>query len=164
MTLIAMYTVINFLHCIRANEQKRRQVYRGEIVRRLPFQLANMDEPVPTIDFSPRVSDEVSYDVQRADIDGISSLQSMIHAANQVLDFMHTISDLEDHARELADSAALQSIQETRSNLEKLIHKMNSFEPAFDRIAERSSKSYQVRISDMTITYLFRSSVFFQIS
>lgn len=55
---------------IRANEQKRRQVYRGDIVRRLPFALTGMDDPVPTIDFSPRGSTESPYDVQRADIDG----------------------------------------------------------------------------------------------
>ena len=81
-----------------------------------------------------------------------------------MLDFMHTISDLEDHAREPAEPAALQSIQETRLNLEKLIHKMNSFEPAFDRIAERSSKSDHMHIPNVTITYLTHSSVFFQVS
>lgn len=53
---------------------------------------------------------------------------------------MHTLNGLEEHAREQSDPAALQFIQETRSNLEKLVNKMNGFEPAFDRIAERSSK------------------------
>jgi len=51
---------------------------------------------------------------------------------------MLVLDDLERFARESAQSAALLSVQEARSGLEKLVHKMDGLEAGFDRIAERS--------------------------
>ena len=54
----------------RANEKKRRQVYRGEVHGLLPFEIRGMDDPVPTIDFSPTGSSDSVYSFERADVDG----------------------------------------------------------------------------------------------
>jgi hypothetical protein len=53
-----------------ANEKKRRQVYRGEVHGLLPFETRGMDDPVPTIDFSPTGSSDSVYSFERADVDG----------------------------------------------------------------------------------------------
>lgn len=53
-----------------ASERKRRQVYRGEVHGQLPFETRGMDDPVPTIDFSPSGSLDASYSLEREDVDG----------------------------------------------------------------------------------------------
>ena len=64
----------------RANERKRRQVYRGEVHALLPFDTKGMDTPVPAIDFSPVGSSDLPYSLQRADIDGkVCSHKLSIH-------------------------------------------------------------------------------------
>ena len=55
---------------LRANEKKRRQVYRGEVHGLLPFETRGMDDPVPMIDFSPTGSSDSVYSFERADVDG----------------------------------------------------------------------------------------------
>jgi autophagy-related protein 11 len=52
-------------------ERKRRQVYRSEMHGQLPFDLRGMDDPVPSIDFSPAGSAESVYSLGRADVDGL---------------------------------------------------------------------------------------------
>ncbi len=54
-----------------ANERKRRQVYRGEVHGQLPFETRGMDDPVPTIDFSPSGSSDAAYSIERSDVDGM---------------------------------------------------------------------------------------------
>ena len=56
----------------RANEKKRRQVYKGEVHGLLPFETRGMDDPVPTIDFSPTGSSDSVYSFERVDVDGKS--------------------------------------------------------------------------------------------
>jgi autophagy-related protein 11 len=53
-----------------ASERKRRQVYRGEVHGQLPFDTKGMDNPVPTIDFSPSGSTDSAYSLERDDVDG----------------------------------------------------------------------------------------------
>lgn len=55
---------------LSASERKRRQVYRGEVYGQLPFETRGMDDPVPTIDFSPSGSLDASYSLEREDVDG----------------------------------------------------------------------------------------------
>lgn len=52
------------------SERKRRQVYRGEVHGQLPFETRGMDDPVPTIDFSPSGNSDSSYSLERGDVDG----------------------------------------------------------------------------------------------
>ncbi|OCH89638.1 hypothetical protein OBBRIDRAFT_794051 [Obba rivulosa] len=115
-------SVLEVMAKLSANERKRRQVYRGEVHGQLPFETKGMDDPVPSIDFSPTGPAESPYSIERADIEGL----------------LQILGDLEHFANSSQDSAALSSVQEARAGLEKLIGKMDSLEAGFDRIAERS--------------------------
>ncbi|EKM58045.1 uncharacterized protein PHACADRAFT_139619 [Phanerochaete carnosa HHB-10118-sp] len=115
-------SILEVMAKLSANERKRRQVYRGEMHGLLPFDTKSMDDPVPSIDFSPVGSNELPYSLHRADID----------------DFLHVLDDLERFARQSPHSDALESIMEARTGIEKLLNKMDTLEAGFDRIAERS--------------------------
>jgi hypothetical protein len=58
------------LYLCRSSERKRRQVYRSEIHGMLPFETHGMDNPVPTVDFSPTGNTEAVYSFERTDVDG----------------------------------------------------------------------------------------------
>ncbi|OSX61021.1 hypothetical protein POSPLADRAFT_1057962 [Postia placenta MAD-698-R-SB12] len=115
-------SILEVMAKLSAGERKRRQVYRGEVNGLLPFTTPGMDDAVPSIDFSPSGSPESAYTLERADID----------ALQRVLD------DLEHFAHDRQDEAALNSVREARTGLERLIGKMDNLESGFDRIAERS--------------------------
>lgn len=51
---------------------------------------------------------------------------------------MRVLDDLDHFARESPDPAALTSVNDVRTGLEKLVSKMDNLEAGFDRIAERS--------------------------
>ncbi|KAF9010058.1 putative peripheral membrane protein [Cyathus striatus] len=114
--------ILEVMAKLSANERKRRQVYRGEVHGQLPFETRGMDDPVPTIDFSPTGSTDAPYSLERQDIDAL----------------INVLEDLEQYAHSSNDSAAFKSVQECRGLLEKLIVKMDSLESGFDKIAERS--------------------------
>lgn len=59
---------------------------------------------------------------------------------------MHVLDDLEHFAEASEDPAALRSVREARSGLDKLIGKMDSLESGFDRIAERSCEALCVHL------------------
>ncbi|KAK0192988.1 putative peripheral membrane protein [Armillaria mellea] len=108
-------SILEVMAKLSANERKRRQVYRGEVHGQLPFETRGMDDPVPTIDFSPSGSSDAAYSIERSDIDGL-----LRHPATVMI------------------SEALSAVRECRTGLEKLVLKMDSLESGFDRIAERS--------------------------
>lgn len=130
----------------RANERKKRQVYRSEFHGKLPFETRGMDDPVPTIDFSPTRSLGEDYALERSDVTGkrkgrFLTLKNMIlsllvPSLTSEIALMAMLDDLEGFAR--ADATALSSVTEARAGLEKLIGKLDTLEPGFDRIAERS--------------------------
>lgn len=105
----------------------------------LPFDTKGMDDPVPTIDFSPTGSLDSPYALERVDVDGMCELfccsPSKLTFAP---DLINVLDDLEQFAQSSNDSAAINSVQEARGALEKLIGKMDGIESGFDRIAERS--------------------------
>ena len=72
---------------------------------------------------------------------------------------MHVLDDLEHFAEASRDSAALASVREARSGLDKLIAKMDSLESGFDRIAERSCEAlgvyFYVRLQLTCVHVLF---------
>ncbi|KAF9472749.1 hypothetical protein BDN70DRAFT_886621 [Pholiota conissans] len=113
-----------------ANERKRRQVYRGEVNGQLPFETKGMDDPVPTIDFSPVGGLDSPYSFERRDVDYL----------------MRILEDLESFAHSNGATMALKAVRECRTALEKQITKMNGLELAFDKIAERTLLS-QSRLS-----------------
>ncbi|KZT65321.1 putative peripheral membrane protein [Daedalea quercina L-15889] len=115
-------SILEVMAKLSASERKRRQLYRGDVHGQLPFETRGMDDPVPTIDFSPTGSLDLPYSLERPDID----------------DLLHVLDDLERFAEDSQDPAALSSVREARSSLDKLIGKMDSLESGFDRIAERS--------------------------
>ncbi|KAJ3556242.1 hypothetical protein NP233_g12022 [Leucocoprinus birnbaumii] len=115
-------TILEVMAKLSASERKRRQVYRSEVHGQLPFDTRGMDDPVPTIDFSPSGSNDASYSLERADVDALV----------QVLD------DLEQYAKASNDEVALRAVAECKASLGKLIVKMDGLEIGFDRIAERS--------------------------
>lgn len=51
---------------------------------------------------------------------------------------LQVLTDLETYARSSSNPAAMSSVQEARTAMEKLITKMDNLETGFDRIAERS--------------------------
>ena len=56
---------------------------------------------------------------------------------------LRILEDLERYAQALKDNdVALANIRETRTNLQRLVDKMDALEAGFDRIAERSRTSY----------------------
>lgn len=121
-------------------------MYRGEMHGQLPFDIKGMDDAVPTIDFTPDRGADPPYSLERVDVDGIvlrfvppfclADSPSVIHT-----DLVRVLGDLEHFAKSTGDAAAISSIEEARTSLERLIGKMDSIESGFDRIAERSRGS-----------------------
>ena len=72
------------------------------------------------------------------------------------LAFVHVLDDLERFAKESSDPATLTSVQEARQGLEKLISKLDTLEPGFDRIAERSCKFFRVSLCHLVVLCSFR--------
>lgn len=106
-----------------------------------------MDDPVPTIDFSPSGGKDSAYSLEREDVEGKSD--HVRRACEKVHNrfgtaFLQVVHDLEEYARSSSDPAILNSVQETRFSLEKLVQKMDNLEAGFDRIAERSRRSLVV--------------------
>ncbi|KAG6916954.1 hypothetical protein DXG01_004503 [Tephrocybe rancida] len=116
-------SILEVMAKLSASERKRRQLYRGELHGQLPFETRGMDDPVPTIDFSPSGNLDASYSLQREDVNGL----------------LRVLDDLEQYAQTNSDAAALRAVRECRGALDKLIVKMDGLEAGFDRIAERSS-------------------------
>ncbi|KAH9922465.1 uncharacterized protein B0H18DRAFT_1017593 [Fomitopsis serialis] len=116
-------SILEVMAKLSASERKRRQLYRGDVHGQLPFETRGMDDPVPTIDFSPTGPLESPYPLERPDIDAL----------------LHVLDDLEHFAEASQDPAAMSSVRESRAGLDRLIGKMDSLESGFDRIAERSS-------------------------
>lgn len=126
-----------------ANERKRRQLWRGEVHGQLPFVMHGMDDPVPSIDFSPEGSVDSHYSLERKDVEGKSGIGHHLSRlvwfkCCVISDLMRVLDDLEHFAQTAQDPVVFESIKETRAGLEKLIGKMDSLESTFDRIAERS--------------------------
>ncbi|KAF9467733.1 hypothetical protein BDZ94DRAFT_1155481 [Collybia nuda] len=115
-------SILEVMAKLSASERKRRQVYRGEVHGQLPFETRGMDDPVPTIDFSPSGSLDASYSLEREDVDGL----------------LRVLDDLEQYSQSSNDTAALSAVRECRISLDKLVVRMDGLESAFDRIAERS--------------------------
>ncbi|KAJ7765324.1 hypothetical protein B0H16DRAFT_416878 [Mycena metata] len=115
-------SILEVMAKLSASERKRRQVHRGEVHGQLPFETRGMDDPVPTIDFSPSGNLDASYSLEREDVDGL----------------LHVLDDLENASRNANDLVALAAVRECRAALDKLVVKMDSLESGFDRIAERS--------------------------
>ncbi|KII87895.1 hypothetical protein PLICRDRAFT_112259 [Plicaturopsis crispa FD-325 SS-3] len=115
-------SILEVMAKVSASERKRRQVYRGEVHGQLPFDTKGMDDPVPTIDFSPSGNLDATYSLEREDVEVL----------------FRVLDDLERVARSSADTVALGAVRESRIALEKLVTKMDNLEAGFDRIAERS--------------------------
>ncbi|KAI0763422.1 hypothetical protein BD413DRAFT_606619 [Trametes elegans] len=115
-------SILEVMAKLSSNERKRRQAYKNEVQGELPFAVKGLDDPVPSIDFSPKGGVDSSYSLERMDID----------------DFLRMLDDLEHFAQQSQDTAALDSVSEARLKLDRLIGKMDSLESGFDRIAERS--------------------------
>ena len=102
-----------------------------------------MDDPVPSIDFSPTRSLGEDYALERSDVTG--KQKDHFHTSGNLilsllapslaleLALLTMLDDLEVFAR--ADATALSSVSEARAGLEKLIGKLDTLEPGFDRIA-----------------------------
>ncbi|KAF8218322.1 putative peripheral membrane protein [Mycena galopus ATCC 62051] len=115
-------SILEVMAKLSASERKRRQVHRGEVHGQLPFETRGMEDPIPTIDFSPSGNLDASYSLEREDVDGL----------------LRVLDDLENASRDANDLVALAAVRECRAALDKLVVKMDSLESGFDRIAERS--------------------------
>ncbi|CAK5282862.1 unnamed protein product [Mycena citricolor] len=113
-------SILEVMAKLSATEKKRRQMHRGEVHGQLPFETKGMNDPVPTIDFSPSGSLDATYSLEREDIDGLFNI----------------LDDIENACSD--DAVALAAVRESRAGLHKLVVKMDSLEAGFDRIAERS--------------------------
>lgn len=94
-----------------------------------------MDDAVPSIDFSPSGSPESAYTLERADIDGpypaARSLPQILLSALSLIALQRVLDDLEHFAHDRQDEAALNSVREARTGLERLIGKMDNLESGF---------------------------------
>ncbi|KAL1660395.1 hypothetical protein GGF50DRAFT_106476 [Schizophyllum commune] len=115
-------SILEVMAKLSSSERKRRQAYRSEVHGQLPFSLKGMDDPVPSIDFSPSGSTESVYSLEREDVEGLFAV----------------LEDLEHYSRSSNDAKALEAVQQCRADLDKLVAKMDGLESGFDRIAERS--------------------------
>nr|GAT55169.1 predicted protein [Mycena chlorophos] len=115
-------SILEVMAKLSANERKRRQVHRGEVLGQLPFTLRGMEDAVPTVDFSPTGNLDSPYSLERDDVDRL----------------LRMLDELEDASRAEGDSMALSAIRECRAALDKLVVRMDGLEANFDRIAERS--------------------------
>ncbi|KAF8627343.1 hypothetical protein AX15_004415 [Amanita polypyramis BW_CC] len=113
-------SILEVMAKLSASERKKRQLYRGEVHGQLPFDTPGMDDPVPTVDFSPTGNPDSHYSLEREDVQGL----------------LRVFDDLEQYAS--YDPTALKSVRECRAALDRLIGKMDSLESGFDKIAERS--------------------------
>jgi len=57
----------------RANERKKRQVFRGESLPLLPFEIQGMEEQAPTMEVSTIGTGELPYKIGREDVTGMYS-------------------------------------------------------------------------------------------
>ncbi|EAU89419.2 hypothetical protein CC1G_07645 [Coprinopsis cinerea okayama7 len=115
-------SILEVMAKLTSGERKRRQVYRSEVLGQLPFDAKGMDDPVPSIDFTPTGSTEFTYSLERPDVEA----------------FLRILDDLEIYARAKPDSIALSTVLESRESLQKLVAKMDNLEVGFDKIAEKS--------------------------
>ncbi|KAJ7193554.1 putative peripheral membrane protein [Mycena pura] len=115
-------SILEVMAKLSASERKRRQVHRGEVHGQLPFETRGMDDPVPTIDFSPTGNLDTAYSLEREDVEGL----------------LRMLDELEQASRGSNDAAALAAVRECRAALDQLVIKMDTLESSFDRIAERS--------------------------
>ncbi|KAF8887526.1 hypothetical protein BD779DRAFT_1526741 [Infundibulicybe gibba] len=99
-------SILEVMAKLSASERKRRQVYRSEVHGQLPFETRGMDDPVPTIDFSPSGSTDVSYSLERGDVESAS--------------FVSHPGELEEFANNNS-SEGLAAVHDCRGALEKLV-------------------------------------------
>jgi autophagy-related protein 11 len=102
-----------------------------------------MDDPVPTIDFSPTGSSDSVYSFERADVDGKHCISKTFSPVTLLIPLflaglLHVLDDLENYVSSTNDAIGLLAVQESRIAMEKLIVKMDNLESGFDKIAERS--------------------------
>ena len=112
-----------------------------------------MDDPVPTIDFSPSGSSDFSYSLERSDVDGASSLfRVFCGVEGRDLTFQiglfRVLEDLEQYARSRGDESALNAVIDCKGSIERLVGKMDSLETGFDKIAERSRECFSCCTGD----------------
>jgi autophagy-related protein 11 len=67
-------------------------VYRGEVHGQLPFETRGMDDPVPTIDFSPSGGLDLAYLLEREDVDSRQPLQRSVSYLATNLELLQTSS------------------------------------------------------------------------
>lgn len=60
--------VILLIFGYSSNERKQRQIYRGEVLGQLPFDLKNMDDPVPAMEITSTGTTIGGYSIERTDI------------------------------------------------------------------------------------------------
>ncbi|GJJ14937.1 hypothetical protein Clacol_009207 [Clathrus columnatus] len=108
---------------LSASERKQRQIYRGEVLGQLPFDLKNMDDPVPAMEVTSTGTTIGNYTIERTDL---MMLLEEIDKMEQ-----SQIGDPNENFN-------VNALSETRSRLEKLIIRMDGLEITFDKIAEKT--------------------------
>lgn len=64
----------------RANERKRRQVYRSEVHKQLPFDPKGMDDPAPALEINTTGTQEPPFSITRNDL--IGKVETHLDTAN----------------------------------------------------------------------------------
>jgi autophagy-related protein 11 len=132
---------------LSSTERKRRQIYRSEVLDQVPFALKRMDDPAPTIDFTPSGGSVGEYTIERPDVECklqalilYSSLLSFLWISPYSVAYMETLDSLQ---LEFAQDPRMKTsaLKDIRDALMKLIDRMDGLEEAFERTLERSSKS-----------------------
>ncbi|KAG9010228.1 hypothetical protein FRB90_007893, partial [Tulasnella sp. 427] len=129
-------TIAEMMAKLTANERKRRQVYRSEVHKQLPFEPKGMDDPAPALEISTTGSQEPPFSITRDDL----------------IDFLGLVDEISEtvavpvygeggHGHSGSQSAFIHPAREVRTALDKLISRIDTLESDFDKLAEKSNSN-----------------------
>ncbi|KAG9012312.1 oligomeric, coiled-coil, peripheral membrane protein, partial [Tulasnella sp. 427] len=129
-------TIAEMMAKLTANERKRRQVYRSEVHKQLPFEPKGMDDPAPALEISTTGSQEPPFSITRDDL----------------IDFLGLVDEISEtvavpvygeggHGHSGSQSTFIHPAREVRTTLDKLISRIDTLESDFDKLAEKSNSN-----------------------
>ncbi|KAG8911221.1 oligomeric, coiled-coil, peripheral membrane protein, partial [Tulasnella sp. 408] len=124
-------TIAEMMAKLTANERKRRQVYRSEVHKQLPFEPRGMDDPAPALEINTSGSQEPPFSITRDDL----------------IDFLALVDEISEtvavpgYGEAESQSAFIHPAREVRAALDKLISRIDTLESDFDKLAEKSNSN-----------------------
>ncbi|KAG8931279.1 oligomeric, coiled-coil, peripheral membrane protein [Tulasnella sp. 417] len=126
-------TIAEMMAKLTANERKRRQVYRSEVHKQLPFEPRGMDDPAPALEINTTGNEEPPFSITRDDLIDFLALVDEISETVAVPEA--------DNPQAESQSAFIHPAREVRVALDKLISRIDTLESDFDKLAEKSNSN-----------------------